>query len=440
MFFLRELFPIQPSDYFSELPIVQKLAIICICLLPIFHLTFDDWTGYWVVWSFFLCLISTFQNKKSIKIIFADPCTKWVAFGLIAYPLAVFISQLCRWSFTHKAYLDAGQFLYFIPVFIFVIWQRIDMGKWLQLILPIVIIGAFWSTFYNHRELVSSNWGNERHFPYFLDPLAFGQTILSLSLMSLSTINFKELLPTIWSITGFSVGIFLSIQSGSRTGWMAIPFSLFFILIIKLNWGFRKSCLLAFTLSILSCVCFYYLSSTVHSRVDQTIHELLSYPWHSGIGPDDSSTGQRITFLRLGWFYFSQSPIFGWGNAGYAAIKDAPEVLSFSSQFARDFVYKALFHNELMTQMVRYGFLGICGYIFAVIVPFVLCIKHLRSSNEIISRSTLMCFIFLICQIISGFSNEFLNLKGMVCFYAYLISILLGTVIGHSKTLQSNRI
>jgi len=438
MFFLRRLFSNQNTDYFSELSLIQKIAIFCISLLPIFHLTFDNWTGYWVVWGSFLSLIAICKNPESIKEVFSDSRSKWVILGLMSYTLAIFLSQLCRWSFTHKAYLDTSPFLYFIPVFIFVVWKKIDMGKWLQRIIPIVVIGAFWSTFYNHRELVSLNWGYERYFPYFSDPLAFGQTVLSLSLMSFSTINFKKLLPTVWAISGFLIGIFLSIQSGSRTGWMAIPFSIFLILIIKLHWSFWKSCLLAIVISILSCVCIYFVSTTVHGRVDQTIRELLSYPWNGGMAPDNSSTGQRVTFLRLGWFYFSQSPIFGWGNAGYAVIKDAPEVLSFSSQFARDFVFKALFHNELMTQMVRYGLLGICSYIFAVIVPYVLCLKALRSSNEVISRSALMCFIFLTCQIISGLSNEFLNLKGMVAFYAYLISTLLGTVIGSSNPKESN--
>ena len=193
MFLHRALFPDQPSDYFSELSVVQKLAVVCICLLPLFHLTFNDWTGFWVVWSSFFCLISIIQDKKSFKAVFSDSSTKWVIFSLVAYPLAIFLSQLCRLSFNHKPYLDVSPFLYFISVFIFIVWKKIDMGKWMQLVLPIVILGALWSSMFYYNQISVAQWGGDRLTVYFSDPLAFGQIMLTLGLMSLSTIQVKKL-------------------------------------------------------------------------------------------------------------------------------------------------------------------------------------------------------------------------------------------------------
>jgi heme A synthase len=86
-----------------------------------------------------------------------------------------------------------------------------------------------------------------------------------------------------------------------------------------------------------------------------------------------------------------------------------------------------------MTQMVRYGLFGIAGYTLAVIVPLVIAIRNLSSDNVIVKRSALLLACFIISQMISGLTNEFLNLKGMVAFYAYLVSSLLGTIIGFSK-------
>jgi len=437
MFLFKELFPSHLHNYFSKLPIVETLAIVCICLLPIFHLTFNDWTGYWVVLGSIFCLISIIQNPKSIKEVFSDSRSKWVIFSLIAYTLAIFLSQLCRWSFNHKAYLDTSPFLYFIPVFIFVVWKKIGMGKWLQWILPIVIIGAFWSTFFHHRELARPDWVNDNRLaPYFSDPLAFGQIILALGFMSLSTISFsswtiKETLIKLWSLFGFLVGMYLSIRSGSRTGWLAIPIVILLILIVKLNWKISKSTPLGLAISIFTCFALYQSSSMIQQRIDLAVYEIVSYPWHGGLAPD-TSVGLRITFQRLGWFYFSQSPIYGWGNAGYTIIKDAPDVVSYSSQFARDFVYTALFHNELMTNMVRYGLFGILSYITAVIVPLILFLKNINSENQIVKQSALLGSCFMIFQIIAGLSDEFINLKGMVAFYAYIVSSLLGTMIAFS--------
>jgi O-antigen ligase len=255
--------------------------------------------------------------------------------------------------------------------------------------------------------------------------------------MCLSTIQiYKNSIKTAvlitWSSIGFLLGIYLSIHSGSRTGWFAIPIVLFFILVTKLNWSLWKSIPLGILFSVLASFILYQNSPIIHDRIALAVHEIVSYPWHGGIAPD-TSVGLRITFQRLGWFYFSQSPIYGWGTAGYTSIKDASEVLNFSSQFARDFVSSALFHNELMTQMVRYGVFGIAGYFLAVLVPLVIGIKNLSSNNVIVKRSALMLVCFIICQMISGLTDEFLNLKGMVAFYAYLVSTLLGTIIAFSN-------
>ncbi len=427
-----------PESYLKKTPFLQIISISCIYLLPIFHLTFNDWTGNWMVFASFFCLLALINNKVDFLSTLQIQQFKIVSLCLIAYTLAIFLSQLCRWSFNYKAYLDTSPFLYFIPIYLFVAWRRIDIGRWLQLVMPIVIIGAYWSTFYHHRELANPDWVNDHRLaPYFIDPLAFGQIILTLGLMCLSTIQiYKSSIKTAvlitWSSIGFLLGMYLSIHSGSRTGWLAIPIVLFFILVTKLNWSLWKSIPLGILFSVLASFISYQNSPIVHDRIALAVHEIVSYPWYDGIAPD-TSVGLRITFQRLGWFYFSQSPIYGWGTAGYISIKDAPEVLNFSSQFARDFVSSALFHNELMTQMVRYGVFGIAGYFLAVLVPLVIGIKNLSSNNVIVKRSALILVCFIVCQIVSGLTDEFLNLKGMVAFYAYLVSTLLGTIIAFSN-------
>jgi len=426
------------ESYLKTTPLLQIIPRTCIYLLPIFHLTFNGWTGNWMVFASFFCLIALIKNKVDFLSTFEIQQFKVVSLCLIAYTLAIFLSQLCRWSFHHRAYLDTSPFLYFIPVYLFVAWRRIDIGRWLQIIMPFVVIGAYWSTFYHQRELANPDWVKDHRLaPYFLDPLAFGQVILALGLMSLSTIriyksNIKTAVLITWSSIGFLLGMYLSIHSGSRTGWLAIPLILFFILVIKLNWSLWKSIPLGILFSVLTSFILYQTSPIIHDRITLGVHEITSYPWHSGVAPD-TSVGLRITFQRLGWFYFSQSPFYGWGTAGYSSIKDAQDVLSFSSQFARDFASSALFHNELMTQMVRYGLFGIFGYTLAVIVPLVIAIRNISSDNVIVKRSALLLACFIISQMISGLTNEFLNLKGMVAFYAYLVSTLLGTIIGFSK-------
>ncbi len=438
MFFLKSLFLDQSQLSFKAVPLHQKLAILSLCLLPVFHLTFRGWTGNFRALSALLCFISLCLNPQVISQLWQETRVKWMIVCLVAYPLTIFLSQLCRWSFHHHDYLDTSPFLYFIPVLFFIVWQKIDLGKWLQLALPLLILGAFCSCFIFFPELkLKAVGGPERLAPYFIDPLAFGQSILTCGLMCLVGIEFQKrdlqkLLLSLWSFLGFCIGIYLSIRSGSRTGWMSIPFIFLFLLTVKFHWHWVKSITISLLLSTVACTVIYLLFPLMQERILLAWHEITSYPWHGGIAPD-TSVGLRITFQRLGWFYFSQSPLYGWGTSGYLAIKDAPEILSFSSQYARDFVFNALFHNELMTQLVRYGMLGALGYLCVVFIPLGIALRHLRSQNAIVIRCSVLCIVFLTCQIISGLSDEFLNLKLMVTFYAFIVSVLIGSIIAFSQ-------
>jgi O-antigen ligase len=418
-------------------PLLHQITVISICLLPIFHLTFNNWTGIWMVSSALLSLISILSSKDIAKSSLRDKRTKWMILCLSSYPLATLLSQICRQSFTHKAYLDISPFLYFIPILIFVVWRGFDFGKWLQIILPIVILGAGYSCYFIDRAEAIRHWGGNRLTPSFSDPLAFGQIILTLGLLSLSNINLKKwnlqgFAINTWAILGFLAGTILSIKSGSRTGWIGLPISLFIILIFKMGWSMKKSIPIATILTIFACFAIYLISSYAQARINLAINEIITYPWNGGVASENSSVGERITFQRLGFYYFSHSPIYGWGDKGYSIIKDSYEVLKYSNQNERDFVFGALFHNELMTQMVRYGILGILGYFLAVFTPLIIGFKSFSSSNEILKRSALMLVIFIICQITAGLSDEFLNLKGMVAFYSYMITVLIGTVISLS--------
>jgi hypothetical protein len=85
-----------------------------------------------------------------------------------------------------------------------------------------------------------------------------------------------------------------------------------------------------------------------------------------------------------------------------------------------------------MTNMVRYGIFGIISYLLTVLVPFFIFFRYLKSQIPVVKQTALLGFCFLLCQIISGISDEFINLRGMVAFYAYMITILMGTIISYS--------
>ena len=418
----------------------QKLTVVSLLLLPIFHLTLNNWTGIFLGLGTLFASLEVIFSKNNIVSKFKERRFYLVLIILLSYSLSILFSQILRFNFSYKAYLDISPFLYFIPIVIALKNLKIDFGSYFKNIIPIVIIGALWSASFNHRELVSDAWG-DRITVYFSDPLAFGQMMMTLALISLSNVEIQkndisDFFQNIWRLLGFCVGMYLSIASGSRSGWLSIPIVFFLLVVLKIKWRLSKSIPLGLLIAFLLSLIIYYLSPFAQVRISEAIQEITNYPWGGGLAPE-TSVGLRITFQRLGWYYFTQSPISGWGNQGYTAIKDAEPLLNFSTQASRDFVYNALFHNEVMTQMVRYGLFGILGYTGAVILPLILSFRYIKSTNQTVSQSALMCSIFIICQMITGLSDEFLNLKGMVAFYSYIVSLLLLTMLNFS-TSRSN--
>jgi O-antigen ligase len=191
--------------------------------------------------------------------------------------------------------------------------------------------------------------------------------------------------------------------------------------------SFPEKKIYAALLVILPLLALFFLSDTVKTRLSEVVREVSSYPWYGGVNPE-TSVGMRITFYRLGAYYFSESPWFGWGDRGYLVIKDAAEVARFSTTYTRDFAYSALFHSEWTTQAVRFGLLGFISVLWVFAVPFYIFFKHLKS-HAFSVRAPLTGLAFLTCQLAASFSTEIYSSKGMITFSVVIIAGLLAEVL-----------
>jgi O-antigen ligase len=246
--------------------------------------------------------------------------------------------------------------------------------------------------------------------------------------------DFKKVeisLNTFLKIIAFVIGIYLSIRSGSRSGWLAFPFviaGIFYVL-------YKPSRIRVFVLLMgvlgLTLIIYQYIP-IVNVRIDAMLNDLSNYPWTGGMAPD-TSVGMRITFYRLGGYYFSQSPLFGWGERGYSEIKNALPLLSFSSQFTRDFAFASLFHSEWTTQAVRFGFMGLLGVFLVFWIPMKF-FYELAKSNGNGLKIGCMGLAYMTCQLVASLGDEVFNSKGATTFGAVIIAGLLATAFSQENT------
>lgn len=402
----------------------EAIAYSLVFAAPLFFLSINHWISNTSILACIFILIAYCFNKMN-GIPWRSPVVIGVCVLSMIYTAAIAVSQIGRGVFVYREFLDQTRWIVALPFFIYIYTRKIDYVRALDWIAPLAIVSSWVSSTF---VIPSNAWG-ERFTISFIDPLAYGFLNLSVALVCLASIFFdvsrKNINFNTWvKLIGFLVGVYVSIRTGSRSGWLALPIVMFllFAILYKVN-ALR---VLVYLLAIGGVSFSIYSSSpTVHARIDVLMHEIWEYPWSGGIAPD-TSVGIRLTFYRLGFYYFSQNPIWGWGERGYTAIKDAPELLTFSSQYARDFAYGALFHSEWLTQMVRFGVLGILGVTWVFLFPTVYFSSLIRRSDFFVKISC-VGLAYMMVQLVASVGDEVFNSKGMVTFSSIIISCLIAS-------------
>jgi len=414
----------------NEFSILEKITVTFVISTPLFYLSIPHWITNVSILGCFFSIAWLISNRKSYELQRIKN-VKLMALIFFIYVIAIIVSQLGRQNFVLREYLDQSRWMVGLPFFLFIYSLRINYSKVLDWATPICILSAWISSVYVYP---SANWG-DRATVVHIDPLTFGFMNLSLALMCFASVifDFKKLkisFNTFFKAIAFLIGIYLSIRSGSRSGWLAFPFVIagIFYVLYKPSRS-RALVLLAGVLGLTLII--YQHVPIVNVRIGAMLNELSNYPWTGGMAPD-TSVGMRITFYRLGGFYFSQSPLFGWGERGYSEIKNALPLLNFSSQSTRDFAFASLFHSEWTTQAVRFGLLGFFGVFLVFWIPMKFFYELVKSNGNGLKIGC-MGLAYMTCQLAASLGDEVFNSKGATTFGAVIIAGLLATAFSQEN-------
>jgi O-antigen ligase len=268
---------------------------------------------------------------------------------------------------------------------------------------------------------------------YFIDPLIFGQLTLVFGVLSFYSVwlgkNRAWWISIFKIIAGF-IGIYLSLASQSRTGWLAVPLILSFWLLFKTPGGLLKKVMVGLIGSVIISFAAYNSSNIIKSRISDMRTEIASYHWDSM--NEYSSIGARISWIRVGFYYFELRPLSGWGELSLRPRIDDPQISLFSNEATREELLQVGFHNDYIANMVRYGVLGLISTVFIFLIPlsfFVYCIRK----NLCIEYAG-FGITYILIQSISSLSYHILDFKFMASFYALMIVIITGMIFEELKT------
>lgn len=407
----------------------ERTLVFILGTVPLFLVTIRAWSSAILILGALASLV--FLMRAQSKSIAPTARANWlktvVVFILLAPLLSIVISSILRSSNVWANYDSPSRFLVAIAVFLFALRRQVNIANYLQYTAPIsLVLTLLHQALFTQPKL----WGDDRMSTYFADPLVFGYTSLTLGLLSLASIHLlgkddRKLVAL--KLLGAGIGVYLSIMSGSRTGWLAVPLVIGILVYHRKLLGEKALPFATLGLTALLASGVYSLSPTVQQRMLLGINEVLNYSWH-GMAPE-TSVGFRITFLRIASDMFAVSPWAGFGDNGYELTMLPSRIYTYATPESIRLAFNSGFHNEMVSNAVRFGIGGLLSAALLLLGPMAIFAWRSKNGNVVQRANALLGLIFTICFFVSSFSTEVFDLKYMASFYALLMAMLCASVI-----------
>jgi len=413
----------------------SEWLLVFLAMAPLCLVTVRSWVNAILILGALFCSIDLIiKNREKLNLIPQNNSNQLysrILLFIFSTPIiSVATSSILRGDQNIADYDSASRFLLAIPIFIWMQRHNQDAMRVLQISIPFGLI----FTLLNQWLIIQPHhWGINRMATYFADPLVFGYTSLTLGLISFASIKSSKIdgaILFILKIIGGICGIYLSIKSESRTGWLMIPITFWAWIYYKYNRN--ESSKNSFRLFLIASVLIFgiFLSNeTVQQRLSQAFQNIENYSF-SGIAPE-TSVGYRITFLRIAYDMFLNNPYMGYGDTRQYAQALPTEVNAYASSEAIRLALNAGFHNEIVTQAVRNGLFGLLSSLSLFLVPAWILSKKIKLSSISLKYNASSGLIFVFGFMVSSFSTEVFDLKYTASFYALMVALFCGSTLSN---------
>ena len=405
----------------------NRIIMLILLCYPVLLLTVQ---GGMNALFFLLLILSVFCLHRAPESLHKDQWDAYtLAFALaMASPIfAVFLSQSYHGEFTARSYDGPSRFLLAIPIYLALRQIKISTLTMLQYGLPLGAISALLVVFIvaDHQPFFPRA-GNT-----FVNPIHFGDLALIMGFLSLFSINWAGRDPlyiVILKSLGLLAGLFVSVQSESRGGWIAIPVVLLTWLIIQNKERGLLRLLMTMVPPLLFGITSYFLINIIHQRVDEVYSDIVA-AWHGNL---DTSIGIRLQLWKTALYLFRENPIFGVGPNGYAPLMSTLTQSGLITEMAA-YNGRGEVHNFIFASMARLGIFGLLSALAIFFVPFVIFIKTTKSDLATQRKAAMMGICLVLGFFIFGLSVETFNLKMVAAFYSLTLAVLLA--IATNKTI-----
>lgn len=344
--------------------------------------------------------------------------------AMISGVLVILISQLYHQDLNGRYFDSSSRFLIAIPVFLVLRNVGFRSLTVIQFAFPLGAIAAFIAVMLHDptvRFVASTS---------FLNHIHLGDMALLLGFFSFFSINWigrDSSFEIVLKGLGFISGLTVSILSGARGGWIAIPIFVIVFIYFRIRGGFVKKISIAAAILMVVSLIGFLAIKPVHERVVSIYSDLSVL----SSGNADTSIGVRLQLWKAAFHLIAENPILGMGAEGFARSMDVLSASGFITPTAAEFG-KGEVHNEILAQTVRFGVFGLVSILAVYFVPFYLFVRAIKTGSSQQVGAAMMGMCVTLGFFIFGLTVETFNLKMTVAFYSLTVTVLLAIATHHN--------
>jgi len=229
------------------------------------------------------------------------------------YPGLVFVDMYVRQGhWVWAEFQESSRFILLIPVFFLARKYGLNEGVIKWGVLCGAVAAGGWAYYQKNMLGISRVWGGTSSLIN-----AFGDISLLLGVLSVVLFQPKWSKDKRWwflVITALAFGLFGSLASGAKGGWISLPVLAWVLVDLSAKPTFIKRILVVSLFAVFALVV-WYVSPFIQTRVSMVIPAIATYYQTGEVF--DGSAGIRLSLWHASWLIFIENPWFGVGLGNF---------------------------------------------------------------------------------------------------------------------------
>jgi O-antigen ligase len=269
----------------------------------------------------------------------------------------------------------------------------------------------------------------DRHVGLLVNPITRGNWGMLIGL--LSYVSFFAVDKKHWkllALLGFFSGVALSILSGTRGGWLALPLVLFTSYFLVVRYTIFKKTFLIIVVILMLSILLLWSFLPIEQRIMLMFQDIQAYI----NGETATSLGARFEAWKASTYAFLDKPIMGWGINHFDNY-----VLHYNNLGLTKATTLGNAHNDFFHFLGALGIIGTLSFLLIIIVPFYFLASHLTKLDLDIQQRVLILLGFTTIESMIEFSLSYQTLSSRYMFQFYVIFIVTILSLLHNKQITN---